>query len=1135
MRLWKSCDTVTQSARRTIEKRLHKMRYILLFFVQALTPITNFAGPLLLSTVPANSGGREPAPNVIVSIDNSGSMLSDIDTDLYAYDTSKRKMNVLKSSLSKTFGNGESNSGIIPDDRIRLAFQSMHDFAWASGGKYGVDTLLLGANNSIKPFSGTHRINFASFVNSLSSSGATPSHKMMRNVQSYLHSPQHVFSPWADNPGISQTTPYLGCRRTYHVFLTDGAWNSQRTTDRAPFGDGVPQHLPDRTYFAPNAVTSRAYSDPYGDTNTQASTLADFAFSNWARDFQDGNAGTTQTDASGTTVSGATQNMSNNVKPLIRKKESEIFTTSACIASGNCVSTPEYWNPKNNPATWQHITQYTIGFGLGAIKWPYDANSVADWALNNDSNDTFGGDFPKLVQGEVTWPDVKVEASGTPSIRISELWHMAINGRGKFYPARNADALDAAFKEILDTVIGNTSFPVVSIATNSNRLGTSTNTFLAGFKAYKYSGSLISRPMDSRTASILGSTNWSAAEALDARPAAQLANRFVFSYNGSAGILWKEFSKLPSLQQSALSKNNAGISDGEGQNRVNYIRGDRSKEVDNTGGIFRSRETRLGDIVNSNIWYLGKPSSGYSSPSYSTFRGVGTDGKGSRLPVVYVGANDGMLHGFAAESWPRISPSIQGGTEVLAYIPQGVAQGNLAELTHTNYSHRYYVDGSPATGDAEIGTIPSWTTVLIGTLGLGGKGYFLLDVSDPAKFSEENVGSLVIADTTANSDLDLGHITAPPVADDSYSTKSRQIVRMNDGRWAAVLGNGYNSTNEAPVLFIHYLDGDKSIKKVSPCKAPIATVECHYKGTNGLSSPQLIDLNGDGKVDVAYAGDLRGNVWKFNLASNQNDNWRVSFADDGSPNGRPFFVAKQGQQSFTTAPFWMVHPQGGVSIAIGTGRNLVDSDQSDESSIQTLYSLWDNSTYHSSGTAGLIIADGPPINLASESGIPASLVMQTISNSPMIYGGVNYFTHTSNRVDYSSKRGWYLNWAIGGQRSLQNIILFEGQKILVQTMIPQTSSSPSGETCNAPTSQRRSFLTIVNMFTGSPSITPVFPSDTTATASTRETGGDDVAVIRGINRAKIASANCPTGIVCNAVDLNMSQYTGARGNWQQLK
>lgn len=1112
-----------------------------------LYPNFGHAAQLLLSTVPAGSGGREPAPNVIVSIDDSGSMDEAIITG-----SRTSKMSVLKSALKKTFGDGTSNSGTIPDGRIRLAFQAMHDNGAFIENK-GARTLSLGATNSMKPFSGSHRVNFNSFINTLDASGLTPSHDMMMNVAAYMNAPAHISNPWADTPGVAQTTPYLACRRTYHVFLTDGAWNGQASTDRTTSGDGVSRTLPNGSLYDKDSATSKVYKDSYGDDTNYASTLSDLAFANWSRDLQDGNAGSSIKDSAGNTVTGNTQNMANSVRPLIKKAGSETFATTGCTNANNCVSTPEFWNPKNDPATWQHITQYSIGFGTGAVNWANTASTPKDWDANNLTRDTYGGDFSKLVQGEVTWGDVQVDRGDqNPSIRSAELWHMALNGRGKFYPAKTANDLDAAFAEILDTVIGDTTRPLVSIATSSSRLGTDISAFTAGFNADKYSGSLVARPLDSSSGSIASTVTWSASSTLDAITTANLTNRFVFSYSGAAGINWKTYSNLPSSQQTELAKNSSGVADSNGQNRVDYIRGDRTKEAANTSGIFRDRDSRLGDIVNSNIWYIGKPASGYSSSSYITFRGTGTNGKGGRLPVVYVGANDGMLHGFAAQSWPATSPTIAGGKEVMAYIPQGVAEGNLRKLTYTNYTHNYFVDGTPITGDAEIGTTPAWKTLLLGSLGLGGKGYFILDVTDPANFTESNVADLVIKDTTASTDADLGNITSPPIIDDTYTSKARQIVKLNDGKWAAIIGNGVNSINEAPVLFIQYLDGTKDIKKLSPCGFPIATTNCSYKGTNGLATPQPIDLNGDGKVDVVYAGDLKGNVWKFDLSSSTSTNWKTSFSDSLNPLGRPFFIAKQGNQSFTTAPFWMSHPKGGVSIALATGRNITDADQTDTTSTQTLYSLWDNSSYTVTATTttntttntttttnNMTISDSTPINSSLDPGVPSTLVQQTTSSAEVVDGGNNYYSSSSNSVDYSTKRGWYLNWAIAGQRNVQNIRLFDAQKILIQTMIPKTSANANQETCSPSATAERNFLTIINMFSGKPPVDPPFTltdvNIPNISLTTRETLGGDTTMIRTTNKTKLLSANCRQGEVCNSLDVNPSKYTGSRGNWQQLQ
>jgi type IV pilus assembly protein PilY1 len=682
----------------------------------------------------------------------------------------------------------------------------------------------------------------------------------------------------------------------------------------------------------------------------------------------------------------------------------------------------------------------------------------------------------------------------------------------------------------MDTINNDTSKPLVSIAASSSTLETGLNAFIAGYDATKWKGSLVARPINSSTGSIGTKDAWNVATLLDDKNY-KLANRFVFSYNGSAGINWKTFSDLPNAQKDRLKRDSNGDVDNKGQERVDYLRGDRTKEASESGGIFRDRGSRLGDIVNSNIWYTGKPASGYSMNGYYAFRSI-VGGKGGRTPMVYVGANDGMLHGFAADDWPnKVSPKIAGGTELMAYIPQGIAEGDLRKLTDTNYDHQYFVDGSPFTGDAFIGSTPAWTTVLVGSLGAGGKGYFVLDVTDPANFTPAKAGALVLTDTTKSSDPDLGHIMSPPLVDSAVDNKSRQIVKMNGpsgGRWAVVLGNGYNSINEAPVLVIQYLDGLKEIKKLSPCKDNNCSAK--YKGNgNGLSTPQAIDINGDGKVDIAYAGDLKGNLWKFNLTDADDSKWSVAFS------GQPFFMARPTTstvQSITTAPEWMPHPLGGIMLAIGTGQNLTNADRS-TTTTESIYALYDNSTFSVSASA-VSLKDTTVINNAtSNPSLPTSLVQQSVTTM-LSDKGTNYYKSTAHPVVYtggSPKRGWYLNWSVPGQRVLHNISAFAGEKILVRSAVPANSSgSAETATCSTPALSERGFTSVFNMFTGNPAKEQVFGVDG---ASTAENGPGDGIMMRGPD-GKLIDVKTPTDPDkdTESIKFNPGTYVGKRANWR---
>jgi type IV pilus assembly protein PilY1 len=1111
------------------------LRPILMASLLGAVPPLVLAAPLPLSKAPPSANSSEPAPNVVLSIDDSGSMMESLDP---SNPSLGRKDELLKQSLAVTFGNGSPNSGIIPDGRIRLAWHAMHN----NGNAPGADSLTPGAINSMRPFSGAHRTRFNQFVQSINAGGGTPALAMMQRVFEYGRAPAGLHSPWADNPGAPQNPPakpYMECRRMYHILLTDGGWNSQSASERVSQGDSKPRTLGDgTTLYSPMSNQSHVFRDAFGDTNpSSASTLADFAFHKWATDLQDG--------------TGGTANMANLVRPLIRKSGSETFATPACTAAGNCIATQQFWNPRNDPANWQHIVQHTIGFGMGTVNWTfrrspagntqlyytnqtlYNASSGSpksmasaadiaqrttplDWENNNPSKNTFGGDLSRLIQGELTWPNVKPEQSSFDSevshTRPIELWHAAINGRGRFYPVTTPNGLTAAFTDILNQVIKDTSVPLVSIATNSSTLRQGMVAYIGGYSSAQGTGSLSARPINAATGDVLSTENWNAATLLDALTPAQISSRVVLTFSGSQGIAFRNLAALPAAAQQALNRDEAGNVDGRAQARINYIRGDNSQSQEQ-GGPFRSRSSRLGAIVNSSVLYVGAPAGAVGASGYAGF----ANSSASRAPMLYGGASDGMLHGFSAAS----------GAERLAYVPQGIAQGRLRDLTDTDYELQYLVDGSPFSGDAYLGVSEGWRTMLVGTSGNGGKGYFILDVSNPDGFSDSAANAIVHTDTTASTDRDIGHIGSAPALDDSNS-QSRQIVKLNNGRWAVVLGNGANSTNEAPVLLLQYLDGDRLLRKISPCPQPIQSIGCSFKGSNGLSTPALVDLNGDGVMDLAYAGDMQGHVWKFDLRGSTESSWSVSFS------GQPLFVARRGgvAQPITAAPFTAAHPAGGLMVVVGTGQNLTNADQT-STAIQSLYGLWDISTYGSNPI-------GSPVNTVGDPNL-SNLVQQIYNPTPFVDSGSKYFVSSNAPAgsnNGSNDRGWYMDWPLSGQRVVANMRSFAGRKFMVESMIPAANSNTGEETCSPAAQAGRRFLSVLNLVNGGTPATPTFMLTGsyagTTNATMVEMAAGESALFRTPTMVKLVNSDCPSGKVCAAKTLNPGQTLGARTNWRHI-
>lgn len=982
------------------------------------TPIAR--AQFTLSQSPPISYSQDPAPNVILSLDDSGSM---------GWDTPTR-MSSLKAALRAQFGDGTAaKKGKIPDGSIRLAWQTMWDNGKTSrpvGQQNDQSKLVPGAVNSLKSFEGTHRTAFENFVVSMKASNGTPSHRIMTNVRNYMSTASGINSPFASKPTVTES-PVLSCRRTYHIFMTDGEWNSETTSGTGAIGDfdngrvwnpstSTQQNwttLPDGTVYTPTSDQVRTYRDAHGGN---LGTLADWALANWATDFSAA---------------------ANDATPLWRTTgDTQTITSSLSGVSASTVL-QRYWNPKNNPMTWQGVTQHTIGFGSDATSW----TGKPDW--NDTTDDNYGGDFNQLVNGQVNWQNV----ISTTNARTSELWHMALNGRGKFYPARSPAALEAAFNEILGGILLDSTKPLTGISANTSNLRTDSQAFVAGYDTLKWSGSLKAYKL-AVTGTLVGTPSWAAETYLDGLSTTALDSRKIFTHTGSAAapFVW---GSLSGTQETALGGSDATL----GENRVKYLRGDRSLEAT---GTMRSRDSRLGDIVNSQPWYThGKPRSGLNAyTGYSAF----AETNKTRSPMIYIGANDGMLHGFNTAT----------GHEMFAYVPRGV-YANLAALTIPGYLHRYYVDGNAFTGDAHFGgSATDWKTVLVGTLGNGGKGYFLLDVTNPAAFGATNV----LADRSDGSDPDIGHMVLTPVRNDGDASLTDQIVKTNDGKWSVIMGNGFNSTNARPVLLVQALT--TAGIAAAPVKVVAGTTAANDAGDgNGLSSPRLVDMNADGKVDVAYAGDMKGNLWRFDLTDSSPASWsakKLYTAVDAGGKVQPI----------SAAPMWKIHPKGGLMVMFGTGRNFANGDATN-ADVQSLYGIWDISTRY---TPAITLQN--PVAFTGRSRLVEQSHTTTVTNA-----GVTYYKVSDNTVTYAlsatstattlvadsaSALGWYLDIPLTGHRVVNQLSTFDRNLVKVQTLLPSRSSSGGlDESCGSTkVLGDESLLYVIDIYSGAPSSKNIF-------------------------------------------------------------
>ncbi len=469
----------------------------------------------------------------------------------------------------------------------------------------------------------------------------------------------------------------------------------------------------------------------------------------------------------------------------------------------------------------------------------------------------------------------------------------------------------------------------------------------------------------SGTVPVNSGTNWSARlqfASAEVNPNYWNTGRKIITWNGTNQVAFR-WNNLTPLQKEGLDISNKLAPSSP---ILDFIRGDRSNE--RPAGPLRARYSLLGDIMHSNPVYVGIPIDDINESSYVAFKNANAN----RAPRVYVGANDGMLHVFDAVT----------GNEVYAYIPSMLID-TLDDLAADPYFHRYYVDGELSVFSAYFDG--AWHSVLTGGLGAGGKGRFALDVTHPSLSAETSA-------TGTDRKILWEHDGNDPDLGDAYGQPT--IAKLNDGNYYIVNGNGYNSANgKAMLLLTNVATG--AITKIS-------TGSGNSISPNGLSTPALVDIDGNGTADVAYAGDIDGNMWKFNLT-----------ASGGSLAYRLF--AAGSTQPITTAPEVTNHPIYGQLVLFGTGKIFTAADLTDAST-QGLYAIRDTGVAPTS----------------------SNLLVQTLSADQSL-SGETVRTITNNSIDWTVHTGWKIELT-GGSRLITHPVLRAGR---LQTTItnPVTSNN----------------------------------------------------------------------------------------------
>ncbi len=824
------------------------------------------------------------------------------------------------------------------------------------------------------PFGGAHRAAFFNWLYTAPTSGWTPlPDAFWRAGVKYSQAAAYRKDP------NNSASPEYSCRQNFHFAFTDGYWNVNNNS--AGNYDAQNHTLPttgnskygDINYQANSGSSSSNRTPPiYRDGNSN--NLADIALYFWAHDLR--------------------SSLQNDVPHFITDNSTDIDGDS------DSDNYDIFWNPNNDPAEWQHMVNFTVGLGIdGSL------------AYNNTT-------YQALLDGSQHW-------NGN---HVDDLWHAAINSRGRYFSASNPQELLDGFQGVLDSIDerkGSSS----SVATTSSQYQAGTLMFQAIYDPSKWSGDVEAKDV------ITLNPQWSAATRLKALLQSGTARNIITNSptSGPIPFLW---SVLDTSQQNALDTLN-GVTDGKGSLRLDWLRGDDSQEIRN-GGSFRNRTSPLGDIVHSDPVFVPPPGpplyfypDNLETAAYSSFAST----YANRTKMLLFGANDGMLHILDASN----------GNELLSYVPS-MLFNKLSKLTDPAYRHEFYIDQPVSVWDVFFNG--DWHTVAIGGLGKGGQGLYALDITNPAAFAESNAANLVLWEFSDADDADLG-----------YSYTRPYIMRMNNGKWMVAFGNGYNSMepdanpSSTGDAILYLLDVEHGGKGASGIFRKISTTVGAAEDPTGngranrLSDITAVDVNHDYMVDFIYAGDLFGNLWKFDVRDPDPNNWDV-YKQGNTPT--PLFVARDpsgNPQPITMAPAVQYHQKKhGFMVFVGTGKYVEDSDPSDLS-LQTFYGIWDRQESNINTITRNYLLQQQMLgeNNSQFSDNDARLTSNNVLNW---YNGSGL--PTGNPLN--EFLGWYIDLAnidsngnpiLTGERADDHIYVF-GNRVEFQTLIPSTDPCVSG-------------------------------------------------------------------------------------------
>jgi type IV pilus assembly protein PilY1 len=900
-----------------------------------------------------------------------------------------------------------SNRMDMAKSGIGYAFQNVNSglrLGWAMISDLDTYTDLGTQGSGVSALNQTNKAAYYTWLYSRKPSSDTPLRESLIAAGMYFSRADNK-GPWAATPDptsktlsslyTSTTSPgdnspaHASCRRSYAMMLTDGYYN----------GTDPGRNDTDYTAITQIKGTSSAGSTltfdyngrtlPYAQSSSTG-TMADIAMKYWITDLR--------------------PDLTNNVPTSV-----------------------------SNESFWQNMGFYGVTLGIDG--------TLAQTKATLDA----------IKSGSQTWPSPP--SAGDNPTTVDDLWHATVNARGSMLNAKNADELSVGIEGMLAEINSvESSQAGVAASTAALSLSTTSRKYIPTYNTGTWVGNVLSSTLDSTTGNDTctkwriagtwkldptdGKYHWFVGNKRDGTPdlapdlapfigtattcsgattsvtfngIASASTRAIYAWNSSS---YGNFDASNSYAKSATTGVAAKNGTTADASLIDYLRGDQSNEdlVDASGRIvtnklYRYRPYVLGDIVNSkptfvkgvlNMQYDKLPSGTLGQSTYADF----VSKKAARSEgVLFVGANDGMVHGFAEND----------GREVFAFVPKAVMPA-MYLIASRGYDHQYFVDGDTSEVDACLSGgsgCTTWSNLLLGTAGAGGKTVYALDVSDPTNMSAKSIKWEITPTDITNSS---GATASTKFANMGNNLSNMQTGVTTGGQWVAIFGNGYNGgdgTNAS--LFVVDLDTGAFIQELTVPKSG---------GDNGLGGVAVV-RNSSKQIIGAYAGDLQGRMWKFDLSNSNSTNWKVDFGVD------PLFAAGS-TQPIVAAPtvidladpnVWAdrvdTAPKIGYMVSFGTGK-LFEANDVKTTSQQTMYGVWDDKLFGASPTK---------TNAARVTS--SNLVARTISDTSQLV------------ITDTSKRGWYANFTKSGERLIYSMLTTQYHNLTA------TLLSPAGVTADA--------------------------------------------------------------------------------------